>query len=113
MVGLCVTLIGVGVLVFNNEPVAKGQPTTNTVFLTLINGEIGRQYTLNLLDSNGGIKDVLSITPDNQISSLNYSPPPGLIINTGDKFCPSNTSSCYPIAPPDTYGSSSLVIDLR
>lgn len=105
-------LIGVGVLGFNEVAVSAQSTPVNTVFLTLTNGTPGKTYTLTIQDSQGHPKDRLAITPDNPITNLNYSPPPGVIIYEDDKFC-SSPASCIPINAPDTFGTSSLTINLQ
>jgi hypothetical protein len=76
--------------------------------MTLTEAVPNTPYTLTLKDPNG-IKDEVSITPDKSTINLNYSPPPGITIDTNDQIC---SSRCFPIPPPDSSGVSSITIPL-
>ncbi len=117
---MSVEFIGLGFLFLSNAYTVKAQQTAPiTVFLTLTNGVLGTPYTLTLQDNTGISKDIISVTPSGGLTNLNYFPPPGVVIATGingDKFChsPTTTNNCVRLLnPPDSYGTTSLIIDLR
>ena len=107
---MCSVLIAM--VIFNHDFQVKGQQSNiHTVFITLKDGVPFETYTLTLKDRNENTKDQISITPDSSTMILYYSPPPGIAINVDDKICP-YSNSCIAINPPDSFGTSSIIISL-
>lgn len=88
--------------------------TTSMVFLTITNGLPGHTYTI-ALKSGEVIKDQITVNSDGQTTNLNYFPPPGTAISFGDQLCqsPPTYNNCYAIPSPDTFGTSSVTINLK
>ena len=82
----------------------KGQTAISTLFITITSAKPDTNYQIIL--KGDSVKDQISITPDSETTNLNYSPPPGVLINPNDQACIGN--KCVSIPQPDSFGTSSV-----